>query len=161
MTDEADPRVLAPGTAPTPFTAEEIREGSRGGKAIRVRIEIAGEEPLFRQNRYLDVDEEGATLERTQVTLDGTPTGEPESERVTWRELQAHASFPDERTAVEEERIDTPMGELDCLRYAVTEGTLEKVFWFATSLPGMPVRTVTCSDGEVVMTVTMLSNTAG
>lgn len=158
MTEDTDPRVLEPGTAPTPFTAEEIRDGCRAGKTIRVRIEVVGEEPMLRQNRYLELDDEGATLERTLLSLDGSPTGKPEADRVTWRDLQSHASFPAAVTTIEPERIETPMGELDCLRYTVRDGALEKVFWFATTLPGMPVRTVTRDHGEAVMTVTMVSS---
>ena len=68
---------------------------------------------------------------------------------MTWRDLQSHASFPTDATTIEPERIETPMGELDCLRYTVRDGATEKVFWFATDLPGMPVRSVTRSDGHV------------
>lgn len=109
MTEDTDPRVLEPGTAPTPFTAEEIRDGCRAGKTIRVRIEVAGEEPMLRQNRYLELDDEGATLERTLLSVDGSPTSEPEADRVTWRDLQSHASFPAAVTTIEPERIETPM----------------------------------------------------
>ena len=158
MIDDTDPHVLEPGTAPTPFTADEIRDHCEAGKTIRVRIEIAEEEPVVRQNRYVDLDDSGATLERSQLSLDGTPIGEPEADRVTWLDLQSHASFPAGVTTIEPERIETPLGELDCLRYTVLDGAIEKVFWFATALPGMPVRTETRDDGRIVMTVTMTSN---
>lgn len=117
-----DPHVLAPGTAPTPFTAAQVRDGARAGKEIRVRVEAAGETPYFRVNRYLECEEAGAVLERFHLALDGSP-----------------------------------IGELDCLRYTVREGATENVFWFATDLPGMPVRFVTRIDGEVELTVSMVS----
>ena len=158
MADETDPHVLEPGTAPTPFTADEIRDNCVAGKTIQVRIEVAGEEPTLRQNRYVDLDDRGATLERTQLNLDGTPAGEPETDRVTWLDLQSHASFPTDVTTIEPERIVTAMGELDCLRYTVRDGATETVFWFATALPGMPVRTIVRTDGNDVMTVEMVNN---
>jgi len=158
MPDQTDPHVLEPGTAPTPFTADEIRDNCGPGKTIQLRIEVAEEEPTFRQNRFLDLDDVGATLERTPLDADGAPTGEPEVDRVTWLDLQAHASFPTDVTTIEPERIETPMGELDCLRYTVRDGTTENVFWFATAIPGMPVRTVVRTDGNDVMTVEMVNN---
>jgi hypothetical protein len=160
MTDDtADPRVLAPGQAPTPFTAAEIRDGTRVGKTIRVQVDDAGEASYLRVNRYVECDVEGAVLERSQLSLDGAPVGEPEVDRVTWLDLQSHASFPAEVTTIDPERIETPLGELDCLRYTVRDGAAERVFWFATDLPGMPVRFLTRIDGEVVMTVSVIDNT--
>ena len=78
---------------------------------------------------------------------------------MTWRELQAHASFPAERTTIESERIETAIGELDCLRYTVRDGTTEVVFWFARDLPGMPIQYLTREDGRVVSTVSVVDNT--
>jgi hypothetical protein len=78
---------------------------------------------------------------------------------VTWRELQAHASFPADHTTIVAETIETGIGPLDCLRYTVREGTTEEVFWFAKDLPGMPIRYATREDGQVVTTVTVVANT--
>ena len=158
MTDENDPHVMEPGTAPTPFTAAEIRDHCQAGKEIRVRVDVPGREPVLWQNRYLDLDEEGATFERTALDLDGEPAGEPEAGRVVWLDLQSHASFPADVTTIEPERIDTPLGPLDCLRYTVLDDAVEKTFWFATAIPGMPVRSVHRADGQVVMTMTMVGN---
>lgn len=129
-----DPRVLGPGLAPTPFTADEIRAASQAGRTIELLVEGDGEEPYRRYNRYLACDDEGATLER------GRPGGEIETRRVTWAELQSHAAFPAAMTTIEPETIDIPLGRLDCLRYTVRDGDDVTVFWFATKYPGMPVR---------------------
>lgn len=154
---ERDPHVLAAGQAPTPFTADEIRDATTVGKTLRRLVEVAGREPYLRISRYVDCDEAGATLERSEFSLDGTPLDEPETDRVTWLDLQAHASFPAEATTIESERIETGLGELDCLRYTVREGATEKLLWFATDLPGMPVRMETRVDGELVMTVSAVA----
>ena len=161
MTDQSpDPHVLAPGQAPTPFTADEIRVGCPAGRTIRLRVDAVGETPSLRVNRFVGCDESGATLERSRLSLDGAPLAEPEADRVTWRDLQAHASFAADRTTIESERIRTAIGELDCLRYTVRDGATEEVFWFAKALPGMPVRYLTRTDGRVVTTASVLENTA-
>jgi len=153
-----DPHVLAPGTAPTPFTAEEIRAGCPTGRAIRVRVVAAGQTSYDRVSRFLDCDESGATLERSQLSVEGDLLGEPETGRVSWRDLQAHASFPVADTTIERERISTAIGEKDCLRYTVREGATVDVFWFATDLPGMPIRIQSRAGGQVVATVSVVSN---
>jgi hypothetical protein len=103
-------------------------------------------------------DDAGATIERSRRSLDGSPVAEPDVDRVTWRDLQAHASFPAQHTTIESERIETAIGELDCLRYTVREGGTDEVFWFAKNLPGMPIQCLTRTDGEVVMTVFVVDN---
>ena len=144
--------------APTPFTAEEIRAGCPEGRTTRLRVDV-GEQAFVRISRYVECDEAGAVIERTRVALDGSPLGQPEAERETWGELQAHASFPADRTTIEDERIETAIGVLDCLRYTVRDGTTEQVFWFAKDLPGAPIRFLTRTDGQVVMTVSVVDDT--
>ena len=154
-----DPHVLAPGQAPTPFTADEIRSGCPAGRTIRLRVDLVGGTAFHRVSRFLECDEAGATIERSRLSLDGSPLAEPEVDRVTWRDLQAHASFPADDTTIESERIETAIGELDCLRYTVREGATDEVFWFAMDLPGMPIQCLTRTDGEVVTTVSVVDNT--
>ncbi|MGH3482585.1 MAG: hypothetical protein ACRDPQ_05060 [Nocardioidaceae bacterium] len=153
-----DPHVLEPGQAPPPFTADEIRHGCPAGRTIRLRVDVQGETSILRVNRFLDCDASGATMERTRLSLDGDPLGEPEAARVTWRDLQGHASFPADRTTIESVRIDTAIGELDCLRYTVRDGSTEEVFWFARELPGMPIQYLTREAGDVVTTVAVVDN---
>ena len=155
----SDPHVLAPGQAPTPFTANEIRARCAVGKTIRVLVEVDGEAPVQRVTRYVECDDSGATIERSALAPDGSILGDPDVDRVTWLDLQSHASFPADDTTIEPERIETPLGDLDCLRYTVRDGASEKVFWFAEDYPGMPIRFLTRAGGNVVMTVTVLEST--
>ena len=145
--------------SPTPFTADEIRGACPPGRTIRLRVDVVGETPFHRVNRFIDCDQAGAILERARLSLDGVPLGEPEVNRVTWRDLQAHASFPADDTTIESGRIETAIGELDCLRYTVRVGATDEVFWFAMDLPGMPIQCLTRTDGEVVTTVSVVDNT--
>jgi hypothetical protein len=159
MVELSDPRVLGPGLAPTPFTADEIRVGCPAGRTIRLRVESLGEPPFERVSRFTACDESGATLERSAFGSDGTPLGEPTASRVTWLELQAHASFPVSATTIEPEQLETPIGSLDCLRYTVQDGGNEYVFWFSVDLPGMPIKYLSRVDGETTSTSTVISNT--
>jgi hypothetical protein len=154
--ENRDPHVLEPGHAPTPFTADEIRAATKLGKEIWRRVETAGEQPFQLVSRYVECDDTGAALERSRLSLDGSPLGEPEVIRATWLDLQGHASFRAEDTTIESERIETAIGELDCLRYTVRDGTTDEVFWFAKDFPGMPIQQLTRVGGQVVTTVSLL-----
>jgi hypothetical protein len=155
----ADPHILEAGHAPTPFTAAEIRRGCPVGRTIRLLVEIEGQAAFLSVNRYVEADAEGATVERRRFTLPGDPLGEAAQDRETWLELQAHASFPADRTEVAEERMETPLGELDCLRYTVNEGVTVQTFWFAKTAPGMPIKYTTEEGGRVTSLVTVIEDT--
>ncbi len=144
----SDARVLGPDLAPTPFTADEIREASPDGRVLLVRTQIDGM-VTYHSDRFSAGDADGCDL--TQVVTDawGAPVDEPRTSRVTWRELQEHAAFPAAATTIEGERIATPLGELDCLRYEVRRDRGTATFWFAIDHPGMPVRYRT-ADGALV-----------
>jgi hypothetical protein len=103
-------------------------------------------------------DADGATIERTRLDTDGQAVGPVEAHRSTWLELQAHASFPADRTAIAPETIEIPAGVLECLRYTVSEGSSVDTFWFARTAPGMPVRVVSTESGRVTSAVTMIDD---
>lgn len=160
MADETrDPHVLALGQAPTPFTADEIRDGCPAGRTIRLRVDMVGETPFHQVSRFVACDEAGATMERSRQSLDGSPLAEPAVDRLTWQDLQRHASFPSDDTTIESERIETAIGELDCLRYTVREGATDEVFWFAKDLPGLPIQCLTRTNSQVTTTVSVVDNT--
>lgn len=137
----SDPHVLGEGLAPTPFTAAEIRTGCPDGHTLRVRTTSAGVVSEA-THRFDDGDADGVTISHL------SDTGS-HSARVAWLDLQAHASFPEDRTTISTEVITTEIGELDCLRYDV-EGEPAMTFWFALAHPGMPVR---YTDGRSVTEV--------
>jgi hypothetical protein len=139
---DPDPHVLGPGLLPTPFTADEIRAGARGGKTIRMLVEEPDGTTYLRVNRFRDADDEGATLERWTSGPTGIVQGEITSSRVTWLELQGHAAFPADLTTLSSETLQLPIGRVDCLRYEVRESSdaEPETFWFAIDHPGMPVR---------------------
>ncbi len=152
-----DPHVLGPDLLPTPFTADEIREGCPEGRLTRTRVQSGDEASYERFSRFVDCDDEGAVMERGPVTDDGQ-LGESQRARMTWHQLQAHAGFPRARTTASREVIETPLGRLDCLCYAVRSDGETDTFWFDTDRPGMPVRIVTERDGLVVESSTMIAD---
>jgi hypothetical protein len=154
----SDPHILAPGRAPTPFTAEEIRRGCPRGRTIRLLVEPHGADPFVRVNRFVETDVEGSTVEKTRFTIDGEPMGAAEQERTTWLELQEHASFPADQTEIRPETIETPLGVLDCLRYTVADGEAVDTFWFARAAPGMPILFMSEEGGVVTSLVTVIED---
>ena len=97
----SDPHVLGPGTAPTPFTADEIRAGCPDGRTITLLVEPAGGPAWQRVNRL-------ATLQRWRIGPDGERVGEIEEARTTWLQLHGHASFPESLVTIHPETLLLP-----------------------------------------------------
>ncbi len=150
--------MLKLGHAPTPFTADEIRDGCPEGRTIGMLIEPRDGDPYLTINRFITVDEEGADHLTESLTMDGDSIDEPAELRTKWVDFQAHASFPEEQTEIDTEVLETRMGELRCKRYTVTDGPTTDVYWFAIDKPGMPVKVETSSPGGVAYRMTMIND---
>ncbi len=142
-----DPRMLRPDHAPTPFTAEEIRRGCPTGRTVTARTEAAGEPDRVDTTVFAETDEQGALLESNG-----------QEHRVTWLELQSHASFPAELTTITEEMIQIPLGRMECLSYRVVKDETVSTFWFAKDRPGMPVLFMTETNGAVLSTTFVIED---
>ncbi len=151
---------------PTPFSAEQIRGASPEGYTTRHLIETSGRPPVQSVNAFHGGDETMARFRYYTATAEGELMGEVQTGEAPWAELQAHASFPTERTTVETAAVEVAAGAFDCWRYTVrgavpVEGgeprTVVSQFWFAKELPGPPVKMVQTIDGEVAMTMELLS----
>lgn len=153
-----DPHVLDPDHAPTPFTAAEIKEGCPPGRTIHILVEETGRDDYVRVNRFVAGDETGATVEVRHLDAGGKPFGPVETSEVTWEVFQSHASFPRDVVTISDETLDTPLGALACLLYTVEDEDTTSRFWFAKSLPGMPVRYETVADGTVTSRAAVIDN---
>ncbi|HWV47929.1 MAG TPA: hypothetical protein VN035_00610 [Microbacterium sp.] len=151
---EPDAHLLGPGLLPTPFTADEIRRATGGGKTIRIRIDNPDGSRTLRVNRFRETDADGATLDRWTAGPTGIVEGEITSSRVTWLDLQRHAAFPSDRTVLSTETLDLPIGRVECLRYEVrsTADAEPDTFWFSVAHPGMPVQYETAVDSGIQRT---------
>jgi hypothetical protein len=156
-----DPHRLYPDHLPTPFTADEIRAGCQPGRTIRSLVVQPNSDPIMRVTRFVSSDAEGAEQDSWEETPDGVRRGEPKRRRSTWLEFQEHASFPASTTERAEEEIEIPAGRFDCLRYTTRQGESVQTFWFARSVPGMPLRFEERVGGELVYSSTAIENVPG
>lgn len=141
-----DTNRMTPAMAPTPFSAEEIRAGCPDGRKLQLEIEAMGHETQLQELTFSNGDALGTSVN---------------GQRVTWQELQSHASFAADSVEVTNEKLETPLGELDCWQYTVTESEAGRVmvrrYWFAKALAGPPVYLESKIDGIVVQTMTMVA----
>ena len=152
----AEERRLQPDHAPTPYTAERIREGCPDGRVSTFLIEVAGRPPMVQVFRFSGGDKEGCDVEVAALTTDDKPMAEPKKARSLWGALQKHASFPAAETRISGADVVTPAGRFDCVLYTVTKptGTVER-YYFARNLPGPPVRMVREAEGKRILTMTL------
>ncbi len=153
-----DPHLLAPDLLPTPFSADEIRDGCPPGRSCRTLVEPADGAAYVRVSRFGEHTADGCLYERWVESVDGVIDGERAVSTVPWLALQRHAGFPAATSTVAPERITTPLGDLDCLRYDVRDGADVTTFWFAHARPGMPVKVVEVVSDQVTETATMVAD---
>ena len=160
-----DPRRLKPDHAPTPYTADQIRDGCRDGRTSTYRIEAPRRKTILQTLRFSNGTDKGCDLEVTRKTEDGTLFGKPTTARAPWAQLQSHASFPEKLTKVTDAEVTTPAGKFDCLLYTVTtrRGEITTVVraYFAKKLPGPPVKRVVEMNGKVIHTMTLVKQVDG
>lgn len=157
----ADPRRLKPDHAPTPYTAEQIREGCPAGRISTFKHERAGQPSSQQTMRFLEVDADGALLEVAVSSGDGKALGKPKSARSTWRQLQSYASFPATATRIENGKVETPAGTFDCMIYIVKGKNNESRFYFAKYLAGPPVKLTQHLEGKLVFAMTLVRHRDG
>jgi hypothetical protein len=137
---------------PTPYSAEQIRDATRPGRAYTWRVEAGDAPAVERVVAFGQVDATGAEL-----SSDG------KSRRVSWEELRKHAEFPRAAVTTREETVTLPAGTFDCVVYIVAGSASGEVrtFYFAKSLPGAPVLFFAEKDGSRTMTSTLIRYAPG
>ncbi|MCO4745466.1 MAG: hypothetical protein KC912_11810 [Proteobacteria bacterium] len=150
-TQPVDDVPAQPELVPFPFTPDQIRAASPEGREVvfRIRDESTAS---WQRITFAAVNETGASIEGRAWPEGGAETP-AEIGEATWAELQAHASFPLDATAVEPgHSVTVPAGTFSATRYTVEGDGETSYFFFAPSLPGPPVLMVSeLADGIWVM----------
>ncbi|MBX3470545.1 MAG: hypothetical protein KF878_27065 [Planctomycetes bacterium] len=144
---------------PPPFTAAQIQEATRAGRRYLFKIEAPGEPVQFQLMEFTAVSAAGATLRQSTLDAERKPEGAPAEAEVTWSDLEAQGRFPRARTRVTEEELSLPAGKFACKVYRVDEPDVVVTHWFATSLPGAPVKVEAKEGGHrLVFTMTLVEH---
>jgi hypothetical protein len=151
--------------APTPYTANQIRSATHVGRTLTFVIESPDKPPVKQRFRFVDVDDERATIATEILDEKGNVLGQPEMKISTWEELRKHASYPKTATTISSAVVETDAGSFPCKRYTVVEikdgSETRTVACFANELPGPPVEMTKEKDGKLVMSMTLLKYEAG
>ena len=150
-----------PITAPTPYTAEEIRAANPVGTVLVYRIQQTGAPAVVRTMVFVRADSNGARIASSTVTEGGAPVGAATEAEALWTELRDHAAFPAARTVRSRSSCAVPGGSFDCQLYTVTDEedgvpTLSR-YWFALERPGPPVLLETKKGGAVVFRMELMA----
>ena len=159
--DQADPHRMGPDTAPTPFTADEIRAACPSGRVGVLRVTEADGAVSHRLYRFLEADTDAVRFGGGPCAASGEPLGPLRDRVCTWVELQRHASYPATATRIDEDTVDVPAGHLECLRYTVEDGQEVSTLWFARSIPGPPIKVVDTVGGRVTQTTELVLHLPG
>jgi|GEM_PF-589910 len=162
----SDAQRSAADSAPTPYTAAQIRDASRAGRTYVYRVEGPDAPPRTTTITFVEVTPQGTTTRSTTVDeKSGAPVQPEKTSRATWEELRRHAEFPRDATTITDETTTVPAGTFDCKVYTVVEkkdATAPHMrFYFAKTMPGAPVLITIDKDGARVRTQTLLSHRAG
>ena len=110
---------------------------------------------------FRDGDKQGCTFTISKFKEDGTPDGKPRSSQVTWKQLQAHASYPVKGTRITPETIQLKAGKFECWVYTREAAGQVSRFYFAKKLPGPPVKLVVDREGKTVYSMVMVEHKPG
>ncbi len=148
--------------APTPYSAEQIREANPPGTVLVFRIEEPPAPPVLNVMRFTSGDAQGVIVENQTLTEDRTPIGELVVSESSWTELRDHAAFPASKTQRTETRCEVPSGTYSCLLYSVQseeDGTpITSRFFFADTKPGPPVCYEREQAGQVTFRMVLLED---
>ncbi len=158
-----DSNRMEKGFAPTPYSANEIKLNCPQGRVIVFQVETSGKPLFFQTMKFGTESQDGTVVESTITDAAGNIVGQKQFIVSKWTELQAHASFPEDRTRIETQEFTTPLGTFDCWLYTISSETnavkSEKRFWFAKILPGPPICYEEKTSDVVTYRLTMLKST--
>ncbi|MBI5537282.1 MAG: hypothetical protein HY898_31460 [Deltaproteobacteria bacterium] len=156
--------IAAPATelAPTPFTAEQIRDATKPGRTYRWKVEAAGKPVVIKQVTLAQVEPARVLITTMLEDEKGKVLESNPGAWSTWDALRKHAEFPKSAVTTRKESVTVPAGTFPCIVYVVKEeGGEITTYWFAESLPGAPVQFKTEKDGKEVLISRLLEHRSG
>jgi hypothetical protein len=151
--------------APTPYTAEQIREANPRGTRLVFRLEQTGEPTVLNVMVFVDSDAQAAVTESRVLSLSGDPIGDVGRSESTWVAFRDHGAFPADRTRRVRATVTVPAGTFDVWRYTVQPGTGQGEavtdFWFALDRPGPPVLMETRTGSEMTLRMVLIEDSRG
>ena len=155
-------------TAPTPYTADQIREANPPGTRLVFRLERHDGPVEFNVVEFVggDATHAGyAVMESRTETENHDPIGDVERSEATWTELRDHAAFPAARTRRSRASVTVPAGRFDVWLYTVENepGRPPAIsrFCFALDRPGPPVLFETEQAGRVMSRMVLVEDSRG
>lgn len=142
----------APALAPFPYTPGQLRDASKAGRIYRYKATAKGGAVSYFQMQFDAVTHADCTVTSFGCDAAGKQLGESGTATSTWEQLQAHASYPADRTAITSDTITVGAGTYDCMKYEIRsakEPGVINYFWFAKDQPGAPVKFGTWRNGAV------------
>lgn len=158
------PPAPSDGTAPRPYTAEQIRGATAVGRRYLYRVEARGQAPIQQEMEFLEVTPSDCLVRSTTSSLEGAILERKEG-RSTWAALVEHARFPAAVTTISDAEVEVPGGTFQVWRYRVAGGAERpgaiSTFDFAKDLPGAPVQMEVVDAEGVVMRMVLLQHHLG
>lgn len=143
----AEPMVYAP----VPFDAAALEAAIDVGERWQSRL-TSFDDTWYVFTEVVAIDARGPTFAWWTTELDGTERDARVEARSTWAELETHASWPDAQTTITEGEITVPAGTFAGVRYLVVRSEESRVdAFFATDIPGAPVRFEQTASGQIVL----------
>lgn len=151
-----------------PYSADQWREATKPGQAIRYRVEIPSASDRWEREIVVSaVDDLGVSLESSIFIEDGMPSLDiaPSTTDVSWSDLVAKTRFPVAKTSVRPAYIETDAGRFHARIFEVTErlGAGQKKItrtWFSDSLVGAPLRHEIEVGGRIVSRLVLVSHSS-
>ena len=148
--------------APTPYTAEQIRQANPPGTTLVYRIDEPPAPPVFNVMHFASDDADHAVVENQTLTEERTPAGDLVISESSWTELRDHAAFPSSKTSRTEAQCEVPAGSFNCMLYTVQseeDGVpITSRFYFAETRPGPPVCYEREREGQVIFRMVLLED---
>ena len=144
--------------APTPYTADQIRDSMPVGAVLVYRRVESGKDPYLNRMTVVSADPAGCKIADAIVDESGAILSEEGESVAGWEDLRKHAEFPATSVVRSDDAVDVPAGHFETWKYVVSEGDgTVTTYQFARTRPGPPVWMEIRNDGAVAFAMELVS----